>query len=628
MNGLKVSEGKKVSEKRRDLILINIILSTIVSSMMATALTTALPPIMKDLNIDVNTGQWLTSGFSLFLAIMTPLTAYLITRFKTKKLYIISLLLFMAGLTICACSVNFWMMMAGRIIQGSGNGLIGSMSQVIILTIFPPKKIGVAMGWFGFAFTAAPVIAPTLAGVLVDTIGWRMIFIFTTSIMALSLIASIFVFENVLTTMKRDFDIISLIISAFAFGGITLAIGNMGKHDFVSYQVLLPLIIGIITSIIFVFRQLKLKLPFLDIRVLKDKKLAVSTLSIFLLQLVLLGNSIIFPIYIQQIKENSATISGLSVLPGSIVSAILSPVVGKLYDKIGIKLLFIVGPILFIISSLTMYFLSYDANIWISAGINVVRCIGIVIVMMPLVTWGMSDIPKTRTSDATALTNSFRSIGSALGSALFVSIMTKVARYVEGKKEHPDMYGFNVAYLIMAFLGIIVLILGIFGCKNEGNTKRGKKEEKKSELNSSSTSNESIDYVKEEEEEEEEEIEIKIKENTKEEEEILKKNFSSRKEDPDSVTIVNNKDKSFIEKQNYKISEIGTIVHSNYDKESLIEKKSFKDNIDLNNNHNSNNNINIIKSSSVDIDNKKSIRKNKKKKNKQEKEYENINKIK
>jgi len=492
MENIVIHDGKKVSDKRRTLIFLNMNVSSIATSMLATALTTALPPIMNDFKIDVNTVQWITSGFALFIAIIMPLTAYLITRFRTKRLYCAALSFFILGLTVCALSPNFWVMMVGRIIQGCGSGLISSMTQVIILTIYPPEKRVTVMGWYGLSIGVSPIIAPTLAGVLVDYVGWRIVFVVSIVIMLVSLICAIFTFEDVLPTMKKKFDILSLFISAIAFGGITLAVGNMGKYKFVSVYVLLVLVIGIIFTVIFVMRQLRLKIPFLDVRVLKDPKLSISIVGTVIVQLTLLRSAIIFPLYVQQIKGKSATLSGLVILPGSLVMALISPFAGKLYDKIGMRTLFITCSIILIISNFVLYFVTIDSSIWIVAGIHVFRCLALGGILMPLVTWGMSDIPKIKASDATALINSIRSIGGAIGSALFVSIMTAVANIVKGKKANPDMFGFNFVFLTMTGLAVILLILGIFGCKKQP----------KKEINNNENELNELKEIKEEESEE------------------------------------------------------------------------------------------------------------------------------
>lgn len=118
------------------------------------------------------------------MAIIMPLTAFLLTRFPTKRLYCTAVFVFTVGLITSAAARNFIVLMLGRILQAAGNGMLVAMGQVIILTIFPPEKRGTAMGWYGLAIGAAPVIAPMIAALMVDTIGWRMIFVTTFVIMA------------------------------------------------------------------------------------------------------------------------------------------------------------------------------------------------------------------------------------------------------------------------------------------------------------------------------------------------------------------------------------------------------------------------------------------------------------
>jgi len=361
--------------------------------------------------------------------------------------------------------------------------------KLLSLIFILPKKIGTAMGWYGFSFSVAPVIAPTLAGVIVDTIGWRMIFVFAAVVMSISLVMAFFVMENVLPLMKRSFDTISLIISAISFGGITLAIGNIGKYKFVSHQVLTVLVIGLIASIFFVHRQLHQKFPFLDLRILKDRRFCIATAAVFLLQLTILGNAIILPIYVQQIKHQSATMSGLVILPGSLISAFISPLSGKLYDKFGIRILYYTGSFLTSLSCILIFFMKYETSIWVMSGFNIFRCIALALFNMPVFTWGTRRIPKRKTSDATALNNSIRSMGGALGSALFVSILTKVSSMVP-YKEHPDMFGYNVVYLIMALVGLLIFCIGFLGVKENKDEKvMDKKEFYKKKFDPTSSEN-------------------------------------------------------------------------------------------------------------------------------------------
>lgn len=462
-----------LTEKKRMLIFVNVVISCIACSMLATALSTALPPIVRDMNISVTTGQWLTSGYSLMMAITMPLTAFLVNHFPTKRLYCTAIMIFSIGLVICAVAPSFPLMMIGRLLQAAGNGMLTSMAQVITLTIFPAEKRGTAMGWYGMSVGAAPIIAPTIAGIMVDLVGWRMIFIASLVIMIIAFIYAIIVFEDVLDNVKKKFDVISFVMSALAFGGVTLGIGNIGSCGFTDIQVILPLIIGIIGSGLFVYRQLHMDEPFLELRTLSNKDYAVSVIGSMLLYFIMMGSSIVLPLYAQQTLGLSATISALMMLPGSALSAVISPYAGKIYDKIGIRSLFISGSVGLIISNALMIFINADMSVWIAAVINIVRNVSITCLMMPLVTWGASTVEKELTAHATALLTSLRTIAGAIGSAVFVAIMTMVAdNSLEKYGANASMHGVNMTFLAMTITGIILILLALLGTSRKSEVKK------------------------------------------------------------------------------------------------------------------------------------------------------------
>ena len=436
----------------------NILVSTIASSMLSTAMTTALPPIAADLSISVTTGQWLTSGYSLAMGIIMPLTAFLIRRLPTKKLYLGGISIFIAGLVISLFSNTFSVMMAGRVLQACGNGILMSISQVVILSIYPVEKKGTVMGWYGLACGAAPVIAPTLAGILVDVINWRAIFGLALAVMLLSLIIAWFVFDDVLETYKKKFDTLSFILSVFAFGGVTLGIGNISAYGLTSPLVFIPLTTGIITSALFTYRQLHIEEPFLELGILKSTEYALS---------------VIMPLYVQSIMGYSATVSGLVTLPGSLAMAIVSPLAGKIFDKLGMKKLFIYGAAFLIISNLGMYFITMHTSVIIAASYNVIRCIAIGCLMMPLITWGTSYVRNTQVADATALLTSLRTIAGAVGSAVFVGIMTVIAdNSVPQYGENAGMHGLNITFLCMSAGATILLGIAVFLVKASSDTEQ------------------------------------------------------------------------------------------------------------------------------------------------------------
>lgn len=454
----------KLNDKKCKLIFSVILVSAIMTSMLATALTTALPAIMRDLNISASTGQWLTSLYSLSMGIFVLCTAFLIKRFPTKKLYLSALGIFIIGLVIDIFTTSFPLLLVGRILQAGGNGILLALAQVILLTIYPIEKRGSIMGIYGLATGVAPIISPTLAGIIVDYFGWKMIFIVSFLICIVAMIVTIFVFEDILENEKTTFDFLSLALCAIAFMGITLGVGNIGSYAFASLQVLGAIVVGIVGGLLFVKRQLKLEQPFLDVRVFSNHVFSVAVLGSMLMYAIMIAASVLQPIYIQTVCGYSATISGLIAMPGSILMAFASPVIGKLYDKMGVKKLFIAGAIMLIASNVAFSIFTTTTSVILIGGVNIFRNIGIVCTMMPLVTYSVSDLRGSKVSTATSLLTALRTVAGSVGSAVFVAIATIASA------STLDIHGINVAFTGLTVVSIIMFILAVLGTKKDEKT--------------------------------------------------------------------------------------------------------------------------------------------------------------
>ncbi len=411
------SESVRLTRQKRTMIFGDLIVSGIATSILSTAMTTALPSLMEDFGVSTDIGQWATSGYSLAMGMVMPLTAFLITRFPTKKLYMTAIAGFVLGLLCSIFAGNFWLMMAGRVFQACGNGVLVSAAQVIILTVYPAEKKGTMMGTYGLATTAAPIIAPTIAGLMIDAFGWKSIFYLVLAIMLVSFVISGVVFEDVLELQEKKFDVRSFVMSIFAFGGITLGIGNISSFGLVSVSAGLPLLIGVVACIFFIIRQCSLEKPFLDVKILVRRDYAVSVLSSMVLYLVMMGSSVMMPLYVQSIMGYPAVVSGLVTLPGSLATAVVSPFAGSL--------------------------------------------------MMPLLTWGTSNVDPKKVADASSLLTSFRTIAGFIGLAVFVGIMTVVSNgsaAVYG--EDTLIHGMNISFFWMAVGSLALLMIAVLGVRD------------------------------------------------------------------------------------------------------------------------------------------------------------------
>lgn len=437
-----------MSNKRKNLIFMVIVVTCILCSMLSTALTTALPCIMEEFQISEATCQWLTSIYSLVMGILVLATAFLIERFKTKGLYLVSLGIFTVGILLDAFTGSFTVMMLGRILQAAGNGILLSLGQVILLTIFEKEKQGSVMGVYGLAVAAAPVVAPTLAGIVVDAFGWRMIFYILLVISAIALLFTAVTFDNVLENEKIAFDALSLMLCAVGFIGLLLGMGNIGSKAFFSTHVCLPLLIGAAACAGFVYRQLHMELPFLNLRILAVPQYASAVMASMILYAFLMALSVLAPLYIQSVCGYSATVSGMAMIPGSIAMAVINPIAGKIYDKMGIKKIFLVGALLMAGSAAGMAAMKADTPLMVFTILNVFRNISTGMLMMPFVTWGMGSLKQQDVAHGTSLLTSLRTIAGAFGVAIFMVIVT--------------LHGMTAAFLGLLLLGITEVLLWFY----------------------------------------------------------------------------------------------------------------------------------------------------------------------
>lgn len=465
---MKNKENVQLSSRKRSMIFLCLVVSGIASSILSTAMTTALPNVVEYFGISTSIGQWITSGYSLAMGMIMPLTAFLITRFPTKKLYLTGIAGFILGLLLSVFAGDFGLMMVGRVLQACGNGILMTAAQVIILTVYPVEKKGTMMGTYGLATTAAPVVAPTIAGLMIDAFGWKSIFYVALAIMAVSFVISSFVFEDVLELQEKKFDVISFVESIIAFGGITLGIGNISSFGLLSVEGGLPLLAGAVVCVFFVMRQCGLDKPFLDVKILTNRNYAVSVIASMVLYLVMMGSSVMMPLYVQSVMGYSAVISGLVTLPGSLATALVSPFAGRLYDRMGIKKIFVLGAAALIVSNIGMYFLTLDTPLWAAAALNVLRNISIGSLMMPLLTWGTSNVRPENVADASSLLTSLRTIAGSIGSAVFVGIMTAVsAASADTYGEHAMIHGMNVSFLWMAAGAVVLFLIAVFAVREK-----------------------------------------------------------------------------------------------------------------------------------------------------------------
>ncbi|HAR7344753.1 TPA: DHA2 family efflux MFS transporter permease subunit [Staphylococcus aureus] len=389
-----------------------------------TLLNVALPKINTEFNISASTGQWLMTGFMLVNGILIPITAYLFNKYSYRKLFLVALVLFTIGSLICAISMNFPIMMVGRVLQAIGAGVLMPLGSIVIITIYPPEKRGAAMGTMGIAMILAPAIGPTLSGYIVQNYHWNVMFYGMFIIGIIAILVGFVWFKLYQYTTNPKADIPGIIFSTIGFGALLYGFSEAGNKGWGSVEIETMFAIGIIFIILFVIRELRMKAPMLNLEVLKFPTFTLTTIINMVVMLSLYGGMILLPIYLQNLRGFSALDSGLLLLPGSLIMGLLGPFAGKLLDTIGLKPLAIFGIAVMTYATWELTKLNMDTPYMTIMGIYVLRSFGMAFIMMPMVTAAINALPGRLASHGNAFLNTMRQLAGSIGTAILVIVMT------------------------------------------------------------------------------------------------------------------------------------------------------------------------------------------------------------
>ena len=478
--------GKKYN---RNLLVVVLLIGTFCTVLNQTLLATAFPTLMKEFDISASTVQWLTTGFLLVNGIMIPVSAWLINSFSSKKLYISAITIFLMGTIICFLAPNFSVLLTGRLIQAIGVGLSMPLLQNIMLTIFPPEKRGSAMGMAGIVIGLAPALGPTLSGWIIDHYSWRDLFGMVIPIVILVLVLALFFMKSVIELTHPKIDTISAILSTIGFGSLLYGFSSVGDKGWLSKEVLGFLIIGIIFIFLFSKRQLKIEHPFLELRVFKSKIFTIAAVLAGVTNMAMIGAEMVLPLYIQNIRGESAFHSGLMLLPGALVMGLMMPITGAIFDKRGARKLAITGMFILTSATLPFAFLTSKTSVIVIVVLYAIRMFGISMVMMPVTTSGMNALPDHLISHGTAVNNTFRQVASSIGTAILISVLTNVTKNNLPTKSileatplaykdqaiNATLSGYHAAFLVAVIFGFIGWLITFTLAKKENYVQGGGK---------------------------------------------------------------------------------------------------------------------------------------------------------
>lgn len=445
--------------------LIIFIIAAAILSAAQSVVTTGIAGIMADFHVHSTTAQWIYSSFLLVLGVMIPLSAFFTRRFKVKTILLSSLALFLIGSIIAYLAPSIEVLILARVVQAIGSGILLPITQIVLFKVIPEEKWQVYMGLFGFIIGIAPALAPTAGGFIIDSVGWRSIFlIFAIMIAVLMLVASVAV-KLEFETGHYPLDIYSLILCVLSCVGIMFGFTNIADNGFDLIWVILPIVIGGVSLVLFVKRQFGIKTPLVDLHALKNKYFFFGTLFSAILYFTMCGLNVIMPLFAQSISNYDATTAGIILLPATLVMIVFNFIGPLMANKFGVRKVLLLSCLFTVVGYLLMMTYTRSTTVEYMIVTQVVRAIGAGLGLMPAVTWTIA-VVSGDVEDATAINNTVRQIIGAIGSAVAVVLMTVFAGGNVGH-NYLSVSAFAQTSLVMSILAIVSAVIVVIYIKDE-----------------------------------------------------------------------------------------------------------------------------------------------------------------
>lgn len=451
-----------------------------------TLLNIALPAIMTEFDVGAATVQWLTTGFMLVNGILIPTTAFLIQKYSVRRLFLVAMGLFTVGTLIAGISPVFTMLVSGRMVQAAGTAIMMPLLMTVMLRSFPVEKRGTAMGMLGFILMAAPAIGPTLSGVIIEYSHWRMLFYFVAPIAVAVLLIGFFLLKDKKGKVDIRLDVLSVVLSSVGFGGLLYGFSSAGEMGWSNPLVYLTITVGVASIVTFILRQSMLKVPMLNFRVYMYPMFSLASVITMVINMALFSGMILLPIYVQTIRGISPIDAGLMLMPGAIAMAIMSPITGRLFDKFGGRVLAVIGLSIMTVTTFMFSQLTAETTYGYLVVLHAVRMVGMSMVMMPVSTNGLNQLPPSFYPHGTAMNNTLNQVSGAIGTALLITVMSTresfhaaaMTREAEtsagvgaGQLSEAVMMqiqmdamlgGINDAFRVSAYIVVVALVLAFF----------------------------------------------------------------------------------------------------------------------------------------------------------------------
>lgn len=450
-------------------IISTLLVATFVVILNETIMNVALQRLMVDLRVDAPTVQWLSTGFMLTMAVVIPTTGFILQSLSTRAVFMLAMGLFAGGTALAAVAPGFEVLLLARIVQAGGTAIMLPLLMTTILTLVPLAKRGAVMGNVSIAISVAPAMGPTVSGLILEHFTWRFMFVFVLPVALAALAIGAKYLTNVGKPEKARLDVLSVILTVPAFGGLVYGLsqigGGHGGQAGPSAGAIAALVIGVAALTVFVLRQVRLQkaaAPLLDLRAFKFRMFTVSVLLMVVAMMALFGGVILLPLYLQQVRGLGSLETGLALLPGGLAMGLLGPVIGRAFDKVGPLPLTITGSVLMVVTLWQFSMLDAGTAVWWIVTLHVGLSFGLALLFTPAFTTGLNPLPPHLYSHGSAIMSTTQQVAGAAGTALLVSIFAVVSA------TSGLVAGMSAAFLAATVIALAAVVLSAMMRKTEG----------------------------------------------------------------------------------------------------------------------------------------------------------------
>lgn len=400
-----------------------VILGSFMAFLNSSVVNVAIPKMMIVFGASQDAIQWVLTGYMLAMGMVMPISGYLGDTYGYKRVFIISLVIFVVGSALSGLAWSVNSLVAFRIIQALGGGLMSPIGMALIYKVVPREKIGLVMGVFGISAMAAPAMGPTIGGYLVEYANWRLIFYINVPIGIFNVFLALSNLKESERIKGKTIDRWGILLSSTGLFCLLMALSKGSNQGWSSPFIVGMFVVAFITLAVFVYIELNHPEPILDLRLFKNFVFTMSLIITSIISIGMFGVTYLIPVFMQNVLGYSAMQSGLITFPASVVAGIMMPISGRIFDDYGPRMISVVGLAVFAVSSYMMHTFDLFTPLSVIVVLLAIRGAGMGLVMMPASTAGMNTVPLPLIGRASAMSNVIRQVAGSFGIAVFTTVL-------------------------------------------------------------------------------------------------------------------------------------------------------------------------------------------------------------